>query len=273
MTTSRGHRTALVTGGSRGIGRGIALTLAQKGYDVALTYATARDSALEVARLIQDEYDRECYVMQASLEDPRIPAQVVQWAIESLGHLDVLVNNAGVTILGSITEMEPEKMDYLINLNFKAYLLAAQEAAKHMIAHGIPGNIIFISSTRGERAYPRDWLYGGLKAAINRATQAIALDLAPHGIRVNSVAPGATQIREPQPGAPYVDYLAKRIPLGRKGTPQDIGNAVAWLCSEKASYITGITLKVDGGLILPGMPEHPGQHVDQGWGFVHTEEE
>ena len=89
MTTSRGHRTALVTGGSRGIGRGIALTLAQKGYDVALTYATARDSALEVARLIQDEYDRECYVMQASLEDPRIPAQVVQWAIESLGHLDV----------------------------------------------------------------------------------------------------------------------------------------------------------------------------------------
>ena len=107
-----------------------------------------------------------------------------------------------------------------------------------MIAHGIPGNIIFISSTRGERAYPRDWLYGGLKAAINQATQAIALDLAPHGIRVNSVAPGATQIREPQPGAPYVDYLAKRIPWGERGRPRTL--AMPWPGSvrKKASYIT-----------------------------------
>jgi len=143
-----------------------------------------------------------------------------------------------------------------------------QAAARHMAEHGVRGSLINITSTRGERAYPGDSVYGGLKAGLNRAVQSIALDLAPYGIRVNNVAPGAVRVRSNAEAAAagfagFWDKLGERIPLGRSGEPGDVGEAVAFLASDRASYITGTTLRVDGGLILPGMPENPSA---AGWG-------
>lgn len=150
-----------------------------------------------------------------------------------------------------------------------------------MIDNGIRGSLVNISSSRGERAYANAGIYCGIKACLNHMAEAFALDLAPYGIRVNNVAPGAVRVRTDEEllsmtqgkatdyfwdkeflknpelvdDHDFWDLLGPRIPLGRVGTPEDIGRAVAFLASEKASYITGVTLRVDGGLILPGMPE------------------
>ena len=245
-------RMALVTGASHGIGRGIAIVLAEHGYDVAITYHSRRDDALAVKERIE-AMGRRCFVRQASLEDPDVPVSVVEWAIGELGQLDLMVCNAGRTILSSILNLTNADIDVIFNLNCRAYLLCAGAAARHMVRRKAPGSIVFITSSRAERAYPEDALYGGFKAGIKRACESIALDLAPYGIRVNCVAPGATEINavdEPIPGA-----LDGIIPLGRKGTPREVGEAVAYLASDAAGYITGVSLRLDGGLILPGSPE------------------
>lgn len=245
-------RMALVTGGSHGIGRGIAITLAQHGYDVATTYHTRRDDALAVQARIQG-MGRRCFLRQASLEDPEVPTQVVKWAIGELGRLDAMICNAGRTITHSILNITNADIDLLFNLNFRAYLLCAGEAARHMVKRNAPGSIIFITSSRAERAYPEDALYGGFKAGITRACASMALDLAPYGIRLNCIAPGATEINTVDEALP--SSLDCIIPLGRRGTPREVGEAVAYLTSDAAAYITGITLRLDGGLILPGSPE------------------
>ncbi|MDR2648161.1 MAG: SDR family oxidoreductase [Clostridiales bacterium] len=268
-------KKAIVTGASRGIGRGIALCLAKDGYDVAVSYSTQERDAIELAKEIKEKYGRECHVFQASLQEPGAGVKLFGQAVEKLRRLDLLVNNAGVTRMESLLDLTEETLDYLLNLNFRNYLLMAREAARYMVKHGIRGGIINITSSRGERAYPSDLVYGGLKAGINRAIQSAALDVAPYGIRINNVAPGAIRIRseediKKQGGEKnrFLDELGGRIPLGRVGLPEDVGNAVVFLASEKASYITGMTLRVDGGLILPGMPERtePGG-ADRGWGY------
>ena len=165
----------------------------------------------------------------------------------------MLVNNAGVTIFHEITQMPLDRIDYMLDLDFRAPMLLIKYIAKHMIEHQITGSIVSIGSSRAERAYAGDSIYGGMKAALVRASQSIAIELAPYGIRVNTVSPGAIEVREDL--KEFYHKLGKRIPLGRVGTPVDIGKAVSWLCSDEASYITGVNMRVDGGLILPGMPE------------------
>ena len=202
--------------------------------------------------------------MQAALEQPGEGVKAFHKAIEFLGGLTLLVNNAGVTIFESILDLTEENLDYLIALDFRNYIILMREATRYMISKDIKGSLVNVTSTRSQRAYPADAIYGGLKAGLNRAIKSIALDVAPYGIRVNNVAPGAIRIRSAEEikhdfgeGMPvtFWDDLAQIIPLKRSGLPEDIGNAVAFLASEKASYITGITVNVDGGLILPGMPE------------------
>lgn len=259
-------KTALVTGASRGIGHGIALVLAKEGYDLSISYSTKKDEAYQLARVIERDYKRKCYVFQASLDEEEAPGKLVYEAAEAMGWIDVFVNNAGVTIFDELVTMKLESLNKLINLDFKGYILGMQAAARHMIENDIKGSIINITSSRGERAYAGDAVYGGVKAAVNRATQSIALELSPYGIRVNCIAPGAIQVREANK---FYEGVKKIIPLKRPGQPEDIGNAVAWLASDKASYVTGITLRVDGGLILPGTPEYRPQGAeDHGWGYV-----
>jgi len=139
-------------------------------------------------------------------------------------------------------------------------------ATRHMKDEKIQGNIINIASTRGKRAYPDDAVYGGTKAALIRATESVALECAPYGIRVNCIAPGATRVRDGNDL--FYEKLGNKIPLKRMGTPADIGQVVVWLVSDQASYITGETIKIDGGLILPGMPEDVSPEAGYGWGNI-----
>ena len=141
----------------------------------------------------------------------------------------------------------------ILNSNLRSYLLCASAAARHMVRDGVKGSIVFITSTRFDRAYQDDMMYGALKAAITRACKSMAIDLAPHGIRVNCVAPGATATREGH--GQGVNPLTNVVPLGRLGTPRDNGELVAFLISEKASYITGTAIVLDGGLSAPGTTE------------------
>ncbi len=257
-------RKAIVTGASRGIGRGIAAALAAEGYDLAISYATQAEEAAAVAAHLQDTYGVRVFCSQASLDRRGEARKLFDRAVEDLGGLDLLVNNAGVTYFEPLGELTEQTLDLLMELDFRTYLLMMNYAARYMIDRGIHGNIVNITSSRGERAYPGDGIYGGLKAGLNRAIESFALDVGDFGIRVNNVAPGAIRIRSEAElaalGRPdlgeFWDEVGTRIPLGRSGLPEDVGNMVAFLASDRASYVTGMTIRVDGGLILPGMPEY-----------------
>ena len=247
-------KTALVTGGSHNIGQGIAIVLAEKGYDVAITYNTRLEGALETKKAVE-ELGRRCFIYQASLNEIDVPVKTVNQAHRDLGHIDLMVCNAGRDSRVSILAVTEEDLRFLYENNYRNYILCASAAARHMVNDKIAGSIIFITSTRGEQAYPDDFVYGSFKAAIRRACESIALELSQYNIRVNCVAPGATWpiVKGHDPNK--LPFMRDSIPLHRSGTARDNGEAVAFLASDEASYITGVSLRVDGGLILPGMME------------------
>ena len=181
------------------------------------------------------------------------------------------------------TRMQPSRSskkqsnfwDTLVQVDVRNYVFMMKEAVTYMAANQIKGSVVNITSSRAERAYPGDSIYGAVKAGMNRAIKSVALDVAPYGIRVNNIAPGATMRLTAEemasdrykesPHVQKIAYLSSRIPLSRYGTPADIGNAVVFLASDKASYITGETICIDGGLTLPGMPETK-EESENGWG-------
>ena len=273
MNINLEKKKAILTGGDQGIGRGILNRLLSEGYRVAASYYG--DAAYAKTHGTED-----CIFIPADLAKPDGAHGFFTKAIDALGGLDLLINNAGQSIPEPIYALKEESMDYILNLDYRTYMILMRDASKYMIDHGIRGNIINISSTRGERAYPNAGIYESIKAGLNQAIECFALDLAPFGIRINNVAPGAIRVRtkeelyaidEPVPMDYYWkeeyrdkshpvttdmwDELGPCIPLGRSGEPEDIANCVMFLASQQASYITGMTIKVDGGLVLAGMPE------------------
>lgn len=256
-------KNALVTGGSHGIGRGIVKMLAEGGWNVFFSYHVRLEAAEALKKEVEETYGVRIAFAQASMHEPGAADQLLREAADTLGGLSLVVNNAGRTIFEPIQDMTDEAMDELIDLDLKGYLRMARCAANHMKERGIRGAIVNITSTRAQRAYPGDAVYGAVKAGVERAAKSMALDLAPYGIRVNCVAPGATRVRD---NAEFYDYLGPKIPLERVGEPEDIGRAVRFLASEEASYITGQVLPVDGGLTLPGMPETKKAAEANGWG-------
>lgn len=246
---------AFITGGSRGIGRGIVQVLSDAGYDVAFTYNTSEEGAISLAEEVKAK-GRGVYYWQASMEQSGVAEEVTAKAIESLGGIDLIVCNAGRTVHHSLPKLTESDCDYIYNLNYRSYLMCASVASRSMIENNVKGNIIFISSTRSIRAYPEDILYGGLKAALNRSAESMALDMARYGIRVNVIAPGYTAIRGNfTPEELSAGNFTQKIPLKRAGSPREVGHLVKYLASEEAGYITGDIIKIDGGLILPGTPE------------------
>lgn len=248
-------KKAIITGGSRGIGRGIVLDLAQHGYDIAFTYNSAKEDAIALKQEIE-KIGQRCFFYQASFENPEVPQIITSQAIKDLGGVDLLVCNAGKTKFTYLKTLDLDILDFLYNLDYKSYILCAKTAAIHMAENNKSGRIIFITSTRGIRAYRNDAIYGSFKAALNRAVESIAIELAEDNITVNAIAPGATQVR----GEVTDDQLKKGhiptlVPLGRKGQPKDIASLVRYLASDEAEYITGEIIKVDGGLTLYGPNE------------------
>jgi len=263
-------KVVLVTGGSSGIGQGIAQVFAENGYDVAITYGTNAEGGAQTKRRIE-AIGRRCEVYQASMEFTDVPAKMVDQVHADFGRIDVLINNANTDQRNSVLTVTPETVEHMMNVNFASYILVTGAAARHMVHDKIEGGIIFIASTHGIRAYADDFLYGGLKAAIIRASESIALDLSPYRIRVNTIAPGATKVRESS--RVMANPFEKLVPLGRMGTPRENGELAYFLCSDKGSYITGATIRVDGGLILSGHPEGwaPAHVIDPDWTKRHYE--
>lgn len=246
---------AFVTGGSRGIGAGIIDVLSDAGYDIAFTYNSKLEEAEEVAKSVREK-GLNCYFFQASMEKADVPAKVTNEAIEKLGGIDLMVCNAGLTKHCDILTVEDDLIDFVYNLDYRSYVICARESAKHMVENKVEGNIIFITSTRSIRAYPEDALYGGMKAALNRSAESFALSLAKYKIRVNCIAPGSTWVRGDMSMEDLTQFEFQRsIPLGRSGTPKEVGHLVKYIASKEANYMTGNIIKLDGGLILPGMPE------------------
>ena len=275
------------------MGRGIALKLAENGYDIAFSYFPKTqnlEDALNTTTKLLEERGARSWAFPADFSKANAPREFFEKAVDAIGGIDLLVNNAGVNIPLPLQDITEKNFDYLVSIDLRAYVMLMHYAARYMIDHEIHGCIVNISSSRGERAYANAGIYCGIKACLNHMAEAFALDLAPYRIRVNNVAPGAIRVRtdeellamthgrdtdyfysedfktNPQlvTDQDFWDLLGPRIPLGRVGTPEDIGQAVAFLASDKASYITGITLRVDGGLILPGMPEDASM-TKEGW--------
>ena len=286
------RKKAIVTGGAIGMGRGIALVLAEEGYDIAFSYYREKEETLAATTAMLKERGAQAWHFQADLSKPGGPKELFDKAVDSLGGLDLLVNNAGVNMPLPLQEITEDNFNYLVSLDLRAYVMLMHYAARYMIDHGVQGSLINVSSSRGERAYANAGIYCGIKSCLNRMAEAFALDMAPYRIRVNTVAPGATRVRTDEEllamthgsatdyfwnkefldkpelikDRDFWDLLGPRVPLGRVGTPEDIGRAIAFLASDKASYITGITLRVDGGLILPGMPEDSSMGASyKGW--------
>ena len=243
MSELAGKR-ALVTGASRGIGAAIALALAERGADVAITYERSAERAAEVVRAIEGR-GRRGLALQADSADAAAVKRSVDAAAGELGGLDILVNNAGIARGGPVAEMALADIDALLAVNVRSVVLASQAAIPHL---GEGGRIISIGSCLGERVpFPGVTVYSMTKSALLSFTRGLARELGPQGITVNLVQPGSTETdMNPSDGA-QSDLQRSMTALGHYGRPEDIAAAVAFLASPSARQITGTTLTVDGG--------------------------
>ena len=243
-------RVALVTGASRGLGRAIAVALARAGADVAVNFLQSAERAAEVVRSVE-ETGRRALAVKADVSDLADAASLVERTAEEFGRLDVLVNNAGITRDGLLLRLKEEDWDQVLATNPKS-LFNCTKAASRIMLKQRRGRIINISSVIGLLGNAGQTNYAAAKAGIIGFTKAAARELGSRGITVNAVAPGfiMSEMTEHLPEAMKSDYLG-RIPLGRFGDPEDVAKAVLFLASDGAAYITGVTLTVDGGLVMP----------------------
>ncbi|MGO4113308.1 SDR family NAD(P)-dependent oxidoreductase [Rhizobium ruizarguesonis] len=244
MTELAGKR-ALVTGGSRGIGAAIALALADKGADVAITYERSADRAAEVVRAIEGK-GRKALAIQADSADPAAVKRSVDEAAQALGGLDILVNNAAIALYGAIADVSVEQIDALLDVNVRSPLLASQAAIPYLQAGG---RVITIGSVGAERIVgDTGTVYFMTKSALHSFTRGLARELGSRDITVNLVQPGSTDTDMNPADGDFADFQRALIPLGRYGKPEDVAAAVAFLSSPAARHITGTILTVDGGL-------------------------
>ena len=242
-------KTALVTGGSRGIGRAIVTRLATQGADVAFTYLGNEAAAKETTEAVQG-LGRTGLAIQGDARESEAAEATVKAALEALGKLDILVNNAGITRDDLIMRMSPENWRDVLETNlFGAFWMTKAVTRPMLKARG--GRIINISSVSGQAGQTGQANYSAAKAGVIGLTKATARELASRGITVNAIAPGfvLTELTQDLPEALKAEITA-RTPLGRFGTTEEVANAVAFLASEEAAYITGQVLAVDGGLVM-----------------------
>jgi NAD(P)-dependent dehydrogenase (short-subunit alcohol dehydrogenase family) len=239
-------KRALVTGGSRGIGAAIARQLAENGADVAFTFQSAAERAQAVVRSIEAQ-GRRGLAIQADSADPAAIRRAVAEAVQALGGLDILVNNAAIARYDTIAEIKLDDIDALLAVNVRGPVLATQAALPHL---GAGGRVVTIGSAGADRIVgATGTVYFMTKSALQSFTRGLAHELGSRDITANLVQPGSTDTdMNPADGA-FSDFQRSLIPLGRYGAPSDIAATVAFLASDAARQITGAVVNVDGGLL------------------------
>jgi 3-oxoacyl-[acyl-carrier protein] reductase len=240
---------ALVTGASRGIGRSIALQLATDGFAVAVNYASSSSKADEVVAQIRAS-GGSAVAIQADVSDVDAVANLFRTASDELGPVSGLVNNAGITDDGLVLRMSPDQWDRVVNTNLRSVFLCTKEALRSML-RARSGRIINISSISGISGNPGQGNYAAAKAGVIGFTKSVAKEVGSRGITVNSIAPGFIQTDMTDAlGETVTAAVSEQVALGRLGLPEEVASAVGYLASEGASYITGQTIVIDGGLAL-----------------------
>jgi len=242
-------KSAVVTGGSRGIGRAIVLRLAEQGADVCFSYRGNAAAAQEVVGDVTS-LGRQAVSVQADVTKPESAEELIKAALDARGKIDILVNNAGVTRDDLIMRMTSESWREVLETNLFGAFYTLKAVTRPML-RARAGRIINITSVSGQAGNAGQANYSSAKAGLIGLTKAAARELASRGITVNAVAPGfvLTELTQDLP-ADLLEEAKQRTPLGRYGTPEDVAHAVAFLASEEAAYITGQVLAVDGGLVM-----------------------
>ncbi len=257
MTTPASRPVAIVTGARRGIGRAIALKLAEEGYDLVVHDIEIDDQSRRTESDIRS-IGRECFLVEADLGKGDAAASLVNATSGHFGRIDAVVNNAATWTWSAYREAAVEDWDRMLSVDLKAPFFVGQAAAKVM-SDADGGAILNISSVHRARVWPGDTIYGICKSGIARLTESMAYELGP-SIRVNAIAPGYIDSRVPSSDASpignpdYAEAVEPWIPLRRVGVPDDIAEVTAFLLSDRAAYVTGQCLTVDGGFLLGGTP-------------------
>ncbi len=244
-------KKALVTGASRGIGKAIALQLAKEGCTVGVHFLKNESEAQLVADQII-ALGSEAYIFQADLSDSQQATELGQQAWESMQGFDFLINNAGLSYKKHFLDTSESDVDDFMNVNYKGPFFLTQTVARHMVSRGEGGSIYSITSVNGVRPNYGQAAYGASKSALETLMQAAALELAPHGINVNTFAVGAVETdmtAEARANPAFFKEVVDGIPAGRFGLPEEIAAVVGDLLSS-GSYLTGASLVIDGGMML-----------------------
>jgi NAD(P)-dependent dehydrogenase (short-subunit alcohol dehydrogenase family) len=241
---------AIVTGSDSGIGKATAVILAQQGWDTGITWHEDQDGARETAEEVR-RHGRRAEVRQLDLTQLDDVQEVIGSLAEALGGVNALVNNAGTGASTPFLEMELDEWRHVIDTDLTGAYLAAQEAARRMVEDGDGGRIVNVTSVHEHVPKSGSSAYCAAKGGLGLLTKVMALELAEHGITVNAVAPG--EIATPMTSQEDVDVSTEdrpAIPLGRPGDAREIGAVIAFLCSPEASYATGASFVIDGGMLL-----------------------
>ena len=245
-------KNALVTGASRGIGRGIAIEMAKAGANVAINYRSHPEEAQEVLELVEAE-GRKAILLQADVSNQSEVEGLISKTAEEFGSLDLFVSNAAYSDRQLMVESDMEEFKRTIDVGMWGSFYGVRAAAQQMIKQGNGGAMVVISSPHALMAIPSSMAYNMAKAAIDHMSRTAAMELSSHKIRVNTVHPGWIDT----PGErkffseEQIEEGQKKLPLGRIGQPHEIGSGVVYLMSEDAAYVTGSTLSIDGGVTLP----------------------
>ena len=243
------NKLAIITGGTRGIGKQIALTFAKEGYNIAINYRTENEDLKNTKKEIE-ENNVKCFTFQGDVTDFKDCEQFVKQIVEEFGNIDVLVNNAGITRDTLLMRMKEEDFKQVIDTN----LIGTFNVTKNVISYMMKarsGRIINISSVVGISGNAGQTNYSASKAGIIGFTKSLAKEVASRNITVNAVAPGFIETQMTDVLKEDIkEEIAKKIPLKRMGTPQDVANVVKFLASNDSSYITGQVINIDGGMLM-----------------------